>query len=160
MDKIFETISVSDSTAAIDTYRKLKNMFPHELLKLNNSDVWRFVQAVGKEYGYLKMKHTKAHMDKNIEKEHLTKDSIGNIMADKLAGRMHMIEEAIPTLELTNFLTSSLLYTEAPVTMAIRRWMPYMVQIKNSRRYWSTHMPEQDSVQECAGIQCKSRSRI
>ena len=139
----FVTINVSDSTAAIDAYRALPNMFPHEILKKNNSDIWRLIYAAGKKYGFIKMKHTKAHMDRTVKAEDLSEDSRGNIMADKLAEEMHNGENSISATEMASCLTSNLYYNNVPVKMAIRRWMPYMVQVENARRYWLTHMPEQ-----------------
>ena len=53
---LFVSINVSDSTAAIDTYSALPHMFPHEILKKINSDIWRLTYAVGKKYGFIKMK--------------------------------------------------------------------------------------------------------
>ena len=46
-------------------------------------------------------------------------------------------------------LTSNLYYSNVPVTMAIRKWMPYMVQIENARSYCLTHMPEQERSVIC-----------
>ena len=124
-------------------------MFTHEILKKNNSDIWRLIYAAGKKYGFIKMKHTKAHMDRTVKAEDLSEDSRGNIMADKLAEEMHNGENSISATEMASCLTSNLYYNNVPVTMAIRRWMPYMVQVENARRYWLTHMPEQERSAIC-----------
>ena len=130
---LFVSINVSDSMAAIDTYRALPHMFPHEILKKNNSDIWRLIYAVGEKYGFIKMKHTKAHMDKKVKTKDLSEDSKGNIMADELAEEMHKGENSISATEMASCLKSNLYYNNVPVTMAVRKWMPYMVQVENAR---------------------------
>ena len=44
----FVTVNVSDSTAAIDAYRALPNMFPHEIIKNDNSDIWGLIMQLGR----------------------------------------------------------------------------------------------------------------
>ena len=95
------------------------------------------------------MKHTKAHMDKKVKAKDLSEDSKGNIMADELAEEMHKGGNSISATEIASCLKSNLYYNNVPVTMAVRKWMPHMVQVENARSYWLTHMPEQEKSAIC-----------
>ena len=55
--------------------------------------------AVGKKYGFIRMRHTNAHVDKIVKVEDLSEDSKRNIMADKLAEEIHKVESSISATE-------------------------------------------------------------
>ena len=143
LDGQYMAVHASDSAAAIDAYRTLPNMFLHEILKKNNLDIWRLIDAFGKKYGFIKMRRTKAHMDERVKAKDLFEDSKGNIMADKLAEKMHKGENSIySAIQKASCLKSNLYYNKLFETMAVRKWIPYMVQVENARRYRLTHIPE------------------
>ena len=142
-----------DSQSALQTYNKIVHMQPHDVLKIQNHDIWMIIKAY-QETRIINMYHVPAHMDKHIKDamieagekptdqevyDILTQEWKGNYHADEQADRMHTEGTLIPQGRLGLFSPTNIQYKDNIVTVALQAWARTNVQCSNSKQYWEYH---------------------
>ena len=137
-----DSANACDSTAAINTYRKLLHLNLMQLPNLSNADVWRIIRKYRLQWGNIQMYHTPSHMDGYLEAEDLDTASIYNTMAEKLADEYyHLDQSTVDNADLTQYLFGSFYHDNFPITVPFRKWAHQQVTITRSRRHYTTNHP-------------------